>query len=261
LGGAAAQKIALMLENQKVLAVVPARGGSKGVKLKNLRRVGGLSLVGHVGRVVRQLPWIDRAVVSTDHEAIALEAQNTGLDAPFRRPPALSGDRIGDWDVLHHALAETERIDQCLYDVVVMLQPTSPLRTAQQVTHAAEHFVQGRFDAVWTVSPTDLKFHPLKQLVIEDQTMRLYDPAGQNMIARQQLTPTYHRNGVAYVFTRSCLVEQKTTYGKQLGAVVIDGPVANIDTEEDLAQAEALFQQTSNPNSDLSSCVQNEPRP
>ncbi len=227
-----------MLEDKRVLAIAPARGGSKGVKLKNLRQVAGLSLVAHVGRIVRQLPWIDRAVVSTDHDAIALEAQKAGLDVPFRRPPALSGDQIGDWDVLHHALQEAERIDQTVYDVVVMLQPTSPTRTPGQVTQTVEHLIQGEFDAVWTVSRTDLKFHPLKQLVIDGQNMRLSDPLGQNIIARQQLTPTYHRNGVAYAFTRACLVEQKTTYGKHLGAVVIEGPVANIDTEHDITLAE-----------------------
>ena len=227
-----------MLEGKRVLAVVPARGGSQGVKLKNLRQVAGLSLVAHVGRIVRQLPWIDRAVVSTDHDGIASEAQSAGLDAPFRRPSELSGDRIGDWEVLHHALQETERIDQTLYDVILMLQPTSPSRTPQQVTQAAEHLLEGPFDAVWTVSPTDLKFHPLKQLVIDGGRMRLSDPAGQGIIARQQLTPTYHRNGVAYAFTRGCLLEQKTTYGKRLGAVVIDEWVANIDTEQDLVLAE-----------------------
>ena len=230
-----------MLEDKRVLVVVPARGGSKGVKLKNLREVGGFSLVGRVGNVVRQLPWIDRAVVSTDHDAIALEAQKAGLEAPFRRPPSLSGDRVGDWDVLYHALQETEHIDQVVYDIIVMLQPTSPTRTPEQVTQTVEHLIQGGFDAVWTVSPTDLKFHPLKQLVIDDQTMRLYDPAGRKIIARQQLTPTYHRNGIAYAFTRPCLVEQKTTYGKCLGSVVIDSPVVNIDTEQDLIQAEKYF--------------------
>lgn len=230
-----------MLQGKRVLAIVPARGGSRGVKLKNLRRVGGHSLIGHVGRVVRELAWIDRAVVSTDHEGIAEEARQVGLDAPFQRPPELSGDRVGDWDVLYHAVQETEQSDGSTYDIVLMLQPTSPSRTPQQVTQAAEHLIQGEFDAVWTVSPTDLKFHPLKQLVIDDQAMKLYDPAGQKIIARQQLTATYHRNGIAYAFTRACLMDQKSIYGQRLGAVVIHDPVVNIDSEEDLKQAEIRF--------------------
>lgn len=230
-----------MLNDRRILVVVPARGGSKGVPLKNLRTVGGTSLVAHVGRVLAEMPEVDRAVVSTDHEGIAEAARAAGIDAPFLRPPALSGDRIGDYEVLCHALEATEAVDGQRYDVIVMLQPTSPLRTPAQVRETVTRLVDGDYDAVWTVSATDLKHHPLKQLVIDDGgAMSLYDDAGRAIIARQQLTPTYHRNGIAYAFTRQCLVEQGSIYGKRMGAVVIHGPVVNIDTEDDLERANAL---------------------
>ena len=77
-----------MLEGRRILAVVPARGGSKGIPLKNLQPVGGVPLVARVGHVVAALPWLDRAVVSTDHEEIAAVAQAAGIAAPFRRPEA-----------------------------------------------------------------------------------------------------------------------------------------------------------------------------
>src|SRR4051794_36721823 len=100
-----------MIAGRSVLAVVPARGGSKGIPLKNLRVVGGRPLIGLVGDIVRKVPELDRAVVSTDHLEIARVAQQSGLDAPFMRPEEISGDRIGDFDVLVHALNATERID------------------------------------------------------------------------------------------------------------------------------------------------------
>jgi len=155
-----------MIDGRRVLAVVPARGGSKGIKLKNLREVRGRSLVARTGDVIDAVPEIDRAVVSTDHEEIAAAAQAAGIDAPFRRPESLSGDRIGDFDVLCHALEATEQIDGRTYDIVVMLQPTSPLRTPEQVSRTIRTLVEGGWDSVWTVSETDTKSHPLKQLTL-----------------------------------------------------------------------------------------------
>lgn len=231
-----------MFESRRVLAVVPARGGSKGVKLKNLRPVGGVPLVALAGRVASQCDFIDRAVVSTDHDEIARVAESAGLQASFRRPESLSGDRIGDWDVLTHALHEMEARDGVVYDVVLMLQPTSPSRTAAHVRDCLAKLAAGGFDSVWTVSETDSKGHPLKQFTIAaGDAMDYYDPAGARIIARQQLTPVYHRNGICYAITRQCLIEQKSIKGARCGALVIDGPVINIDTEYDLALADFLI--------------------
>lgn len=230
-----------MFEGKTCLVVVPARGGSKGIPLKNLRRVGGTPLVARVGDVVRELPWVDRAVVSTDHDEIAEVAAAAGIAAPFIRPEALSGDRVGDIDVLCHALHATEKLDEVRYDIVIMLQPTSPLRRPEDVTATVRKLVAEEFDAVWTVSETDSKGHPLKQLVVSDTGLEFYDPAGAGIIARQELVPVYHRNGVAYAFTRECLVDQSTIKGARTGAVILEGLQANIDTAFDLFLADLLL--------------------
>lgn len=231
-----------MFEGRRVLVVVPARGGSKGVKLKNLREVGGVPLVALAGHVAGALPWVDRAIVSTDHEGIARVAEEAGLACPFLRPEDISGAIISDWQVLIHALTEMERIDAMTYDVVVMLQPTSPGRTPEHVTATMEHLVRGGFDAVWTLSETDSKAHPLKQLNVSPEGgLSYYDPAGAKIIARQQLTPVFHRNGIAYAITRQCLVDQKSIMGAKPGAVVVEGNLPNIDTELDLDWANFLI--------------------
>ena len=111
-----------MIGNQRILAVCPARGGSKGIPLKNLVPFLGVPLVAVVGRLVSEIPMIDRAVVSTDHAEIARVARESGLDAPFMRPEEISGDQISDAQVLLHALEEMERIDGVVYDLVIMLQ-------------------------------------------------------------------------------------------------------------------------------------------
>jgi CMP-N,N'-diacetyllegionaminic acid synthase len=234
-----------MIDGRKVLAVVPARGGSKGIPLKNLREVGGRSLVALAGDIIRSVPAIDRAIVSTDHDAIAKVAQESGIDTPFMRPANISGDRIGDFEVLIHALEATEAIDRIRYDIIVMLQPTSPLRTPDNVSDTIRMLVEGHWDSVWTVSETDSKGHPLKQLTIADGAMDYYDHRGSQIFARQQLVPVYHRNGVAYVITRECLVEQRTIKGRKSGALVIPGEHVSIDSENDIAIVEWLLSRRS----------------
>ena len=230
-----------MIGTQRILAVCPARGGSKGIPLKNLAPFLGVPLVTRVGQLVGEIPIIDRAVVSTDHPEIAEIAKNSGLDAPFFRPPDLSGDRISDAPVLIHALEEMEYLDHVRYDIVVMLQPTSPLRRPEHVIRAIEMLVTGQWDAIWTVSETDSKSHPLKQLTLDSGKIDYYDPNGSQIIARQQLTPVYHRNGVAYVMTRNCLLHGRSIMGKRTGGLLLDEHLVSIDTMWDLKLAEFTF--------------------
>ncbi len=230
-----------MIAGRRVLAVVPARGGSKGIPLKNLRTVAGRPLVALAGDIARQVPEIDRAVVSTDYPEIARVAREAGLDAPFLRPEPISGDRVGDWDVLSHALTAIEANDGQTYDIVVMLQPTSPLRTAEMVSATIRMLSEGNWDSVWSVSETDSKGHPLKQLLVQDGAMDYYDPAGASIIARQQLVPVYHRNGIAYAITRECLIEQRSIKGRRSGAYVVPGDHVSIDTEWDIALVEFIL--------------------
>lgn len=198
-------------------------------------------MVGLVGDIVRELPVIDRAVVSTDHEEIASVAEKHGLDAPFRRPENISGDRIGDIDVLTQALHATEKDDGKIYDIIVMLQPTSPLRKAEHVAATISKLVDDELDAVWTISESDSKAHPLKQLKFENGQLDYYENTGAKIIARQQLNPLYYRNGIAYALTRACLLDQQELMGGKTGAVLIDGHVVSIDTEWDIELVEFIL--------------------
>jgi CMP-N,N'-diacetyllegionaminic acid synthase len=229
-----------VIDGARVLAVVPARGGSKGLPRKNLAPVGGVPLVARVGDVVRRCPSIDRAVVSTDDEEIAAVAASAGLDAPFRRPERISGDHIGDIDVLQHALAATEADDGLRYDVIVMLQPTAPLRDPADVERAVRLLVTDGLDAVWTVSKTDGKDHPVKQLRMEEGLLAYDHPDGGAFISRQRLSPLWTRNGVAYVLSRSTL-DAGTLLGDRTAGLVTEGPIVDIDGPLDLEWAEFLL--------------------
>ena len=234
-----------MINGLSVLVVVPARGGSKGIPLKNLRKVNGIPLVASVGNIIKSIPEIDRSIVSTDHEEIASVAEDAGIAAPFRRPKGLSGDRVGDVEVLTHALLEMELIDGVTYDIVVMLQPTSPLRESKHVSDAINMLVDEGWDAVWTVSETDSKSHPLKQLIVNNNRLDYYDSSGSQIIARQQLKPIYHRNGIAYIITRECLLGKKSIKGDKTGALIIHGEHVSIDTEWDLSLVEFILSRKS----------------
>jgi CMP-N-acetylneuraminic acid synthetase len=229
-----------MLNDKRILAVVPARGGSKGIKLKNITLLKGRPLIAWTADVALEVDIIDRLIVSTDSSAIKKTAQELGLDCPFFRPKDISGDFVSDVAVLTHALQFLESRDSIHYDIVLMLQPTSPMRTVEHVNEVLNKLVRGGFDSVLTLSQTDLKFHPLKQLQIADENVHHHDHRGSKIIARQQLAPTYHRNGIAYAVTRQCLLNEKTLIGRNCSFVIIPGRVVNIDYPADIKEAEGL---------------------
>tara|TARA_Y100000816_G_C26108366_1_gene590152 strand:- start:8334 stop:9035 length:702 start_codon:yes stop_codon:yes gene_type:complete len=227
-------------EKKKILAVVPARGGSKGIRLKNLKKINGKSLIQIVSEVILKSKIFTNAVVSTDNNLIRKEALKFGLDVPFIRPKSLSGDLISDVEVLRHALKKSESFYKVHYDYIMMLQPTSPLRTKKDLLKLASMMNKKKYDAIWTISETDLKFHPLKQLKINDGLLNYWDSKGKNIIARQQLNPVYHRNGVGYIISRECLVKKNSIKGNKTGFLLVKTPQISIDTLEDLKKAEMI---------------------
>ena len=224
-----------------ILAVIPARGGSKGIPRKNLCKVGGISLVAHAVKFAKLLTWVDKVVLSTDDQEIAEEGCKYGAEVPFLRSPELSADFSTSVDTWHHAWLKSEECLNQTFDLSILFPPTTPIRKTRHVEESIKKLVEGGYDSVLTVSETDSKYHPLKQLVVENDHVGYYADAGKEIVARQQLNPVYHRNGVAYAVTRKCLVEQKTIIGSNASAVIIDEPLVNIDTEQDLKRAQFLL--------------------
>lgn len=227
----------------RILAIIPARGGSKGIPLKNLRTVAGKTLLARTIELAQNVPEISDICVSTDHPDIRDASLSFSGVTVVDRPAELSGDRIADSPVLQHATAEREKNTGQPFDVVLMLQVTSPLRTKDDVTESIEKLILTECDAVWTVSPTELHFHPLKQLVLgEDSTMRMFDERGLRIIARQQLDPVFHRNGCCYALRRDFLMSAEGLFSPDSSyAIISRGERVNIDSEEDLARAEELL--------------------
>ena len=231
----------MIVDEKKVLAVIPARGGSKGIKLKNIKKINGIPLIGYVAKVISGINFIDRTVVSTDNDKIRNISIKLGLDCPFVRPKRLSGNRSSDMPVLSHALKKMEKLDDTIYDIVLMLQPTSPLRTKTILKKAINLLKRKKYDAVWSVSKLDNKFHEKKQLKLNKKGFLTYASSdGKNIIARQMLKDRYIRNGLVYVFTRETIIKE-INLPTRTGFISCEGYIPNIDTLEDLKEAEKFF--------------------
>jgi CMP-N,N'-diacetyllegionaminic acid synthase len=231
-----------VIDNKTILAVIPARGGSKGIKLKNLLQINNKSLIEYVSDVVKQCDFIDNAVVSTDHEHIRKDALRVGLDVPFFRPDSISGDCVSDVQVLQHAVPASEKYYKKTYDIILMLQPTSPLRKADHIRKCIDALLANGSDSCITVTQTDSKMHPLKQLCLDGSKLSYYDERGETIISRMMLDPVYHRNGVCYAFTRHCIMAKGKIVTEKSTAIVIDDFTVNIDTMNDVRCAELYLQ-------------------
>ena len=231
-----------MFEGRTVLGVVPARGGSKGIPRKNLREVGGVSLVGRVGDLARMLDWLDACVLSTDDPEIAEEGRRHGLDVPFMRPDHLAGDLAGSHGVWRHALVEAETHYGKKFDISILLEPTSPLRRGEDLEATVKVLLAGPHKSAITVSPAPAHFTPHKCLTVCDGRIGFYHPQGSQHSTRQTIPTYYFRNGICYALSRDTLMQEDVIIGDDCAAVIVDRPVVNIDDPFDLELAEFLLE-------------------
>lgn len=236
----------MAFNGQKVLCVVPARGGSKSIPRKNLAKVCGTSLIGHVALTLQELSWIDVKLLSTDDEEIAKEGERYGLSVPFMRPSELASDTASSLEMWQHALLAAEKIYDVHFDISLLIEPTSPMRKAEDLERAVRCIVEDNCPAAVTVSRTPAHFTPQKTLELDrDGNLAYYiGSEGINFHTRQTIPTYYHRNGICYAVTRDYLMGQ----GQILeGAkpIVIDRPIVNIDEPYELELAGWLMQQQS----------------
>lgn len=226
----------------KVLAVVPARGGSKSIPRKNLQKVGGVSLVGRAAQVAKSLPWVDAALISTDDPEIAAEAARHGLDAPFLRPEELAGDNANSRDMWRHAWLSAESHYGMRFDISILLEPTSPLRRPEDVERTVKTLVEQRSGAAATISPTPAHYTPHKTLTVDaGGHIGFYLPDGARHTLRQGIPPYFHRNGICYAVTREHLLDHNRLLEGDAQAVVIGRHVVNIDDMFELELANWLL--------------------
>jgi CMP-N,N'-diacetyllegionaminic acid synthase len=227
---------------KKILAVIPARGGSKSIPRKNIALIAGRPLLAYTIDEALKVSAISDLIVSTDDEQIASIAESLGALVPFIRPTDLATDHIQAAPVLRHALAHMEKLKREFYDAIMMLQPTSPLRKASHIKTAIDMLAGRDCDSVVSVVPVDGN-HPFRmKRLIGDQLVNFIDQGFEDMRPRQTLPPVYIRNGAVYLSRRHVLVDQQQLVGPAcLGFEMSAEESVNIDNRIDFKIAELLL--------------------
>lgn len=228
-----------------VLAVIPARGGSKGLPGKNLRLFAGLPLIAHTIRFARMVPQIARAIVSTDSEEIAAVAREQGGDVPFLRPAELAQDESPMWPVLQHALQEMERRDGRRYESLLLLDPTSPGRLPEDVTRALQTLESDQ-NAVGVVAVSEPHFNP-RWVCVEDHNGYMVKAFESRSYTRRQDVPKVYRiNALLYLWRRQHIVESSDPRWDQAPhrmLIVPEERAVHIDELHDFQLGELLVRQ------------------
>jgi CMP-N,N'-diacetyllegionaminic acid synthase len=225
----------------RLIAVIPARGGSKGIPRKNIRQLCGRPLIAYSIEAARQSRAVDRTVVSTDDGEIAEVSRNLGAEVRMR-PAALSQDDTPTRAVLEHVIAELAA-ERYVADAVLTLQPTSPLRTAQHIDEAAALFAADE-DADSLVSCVDVPhiFHPLSVMRrTPEGYLEPFFPMPQPH-RRQDKQLVFARNGAAIYITRIARISEYVFGGRLIPYLMDAESSIDIDTLEDLRVAEQLLQ-------------------
>jgi N-acylneuraminate cytidylyltransferase len=230
----------------RVLALVPARGGSKGVPRKNLQLLAGRPLVAHAVDVGLAAVLVTRVVCSTDDPEIADVARAAGAEVPFLRPSELAQDASEDWPVFVHALTWLEQHDTWVPDLVVNLRPTSPMRTRQHVDDAIRLLLDTGVDSVKAVCIA--RQHPHKMWLRQpDGRVEPYLKTAFRLergpdVPRAELDDVYWQNGVVDVTRREVILDQRAMIGRSVAGLVTQPEDSiDVDTWLDLALAEAIL--------------------
>jgi CMP-N,N'-diacetyllegionaminic acid synthase len=221
-----------------VLGIIPARGGSKGIPGKNVRPLAGRSLIEYAVDVARASGVVDRLILSTDSEEIAALGRRIGLEVPFLRPAALAQDDTPTLPVLEHAVAFLEHTGWSP-EIVVLLQPTAPLRRPEHIVDAVTLLRTSRCDSVVTVVEIPRHFSPDYAMKIVDGRLTNFLTEGQRLTRRQDTRAAYSRDGTIYTFWRDLLMKHHTIYGTNCRPLILSShEVINLDTPEDWVAAE-----------------------
>lgn len=228
-----------MCKNKKTIGIITARGGSKSIPRKNIVDLLGKPLISYTIDASKQSAYLTRTIVSTDDDEIADIARKSGADVPFMRPSELAQDKSGSIEVVQHALNWLKENDSEEYDYVMILQPTSPLRTAKDIDACIEKIVDTDADSV--MSMYELMNFSLKKLkrIENDTIFPLIEDEGKESVRHQDIAGQMYKRNCAVYLTKVSLIMKGDLFGKvsrpylmsEENSVDVDSPTA-------LAQAE-----------------------
>jgi len=234
-----------MYNDKKILAIIPARGGSKSIPLKNLALINGVPMISYTFLAAKESLYIDEIMVSTDSEKIREYAQQQGIQVPFMRPTELARDDTPMKPVIKHALLEMERYKKTTFDIIVLLQPTSPFRKAKHINKAIALFADKSAKSVVSVIEVPHQFSPNSLMKITSQgTVFPYEGFEKDLVLhRQTKTTLFARNGPAVlVLSRDLVLREKSFYTPETYPYIMgEEESVDIDKPFDLEIAEFLM--------------------
>lgn len=224
-----------MYKGNKILALIPARGGSKGIPRKNIVDLGGSPLISWTIDSARKSKFIDKLILSSEDQEIINIAQNNGCEVPFVRPKDLAGDTTKSIDVILHALDTIEG----RYDYLLLLQPTSPFRTEFHIDNFVKKCIDSEAEVM--VSVSKVKKHPSSLYYIDDNQISPIIESN-TYSRRQDMPPTYEYNGALYISTIDYIQKYKSYKTSHVKPFEMDEYSSiDIDEESDLIYAECLL--------------------
>lgn len=223
----------------KILGLIPARGGSKGVPHKNIKSFNGKPLVYYTIKQALKSKYLDRLVVSTDDHDIARISKKYGAEVPFMRPKKLSGDKVADFPVIEHALLWFDA-HGWKADYIVLLRVTNPFRKADDIDRAVKKLIHSNYDSVRAISKVEYPPYWMKR--IEKGRLVPFVKTGYEDTRRQELPAVYQGNGTVEAIRRDTILKKKTRFGEKVGFIKMDDIArVDIDTELDFKIAEPLY--------------------
>lgn len=223
----------------RILGIIPARGGSKGVPGKNIKLLGELPLLAYTTKSALASKQLSKVILSTDSPSIAAVAQHYGIEVPFLRPETLATDTASSIAVVQHAVSYLENQGE-FFDAVCLLQPTSPFRPKGFIDLAIQKFIHEDVDALVSVLPVPHEFNPHWVFEPNEKGLLQIATGEQEIIKRRQdLPPAYFRDGTLYI-TKTSVIKEGSFYGAKL-SYIENNPAfyVNIDTEADWEKATA----------------------
>ena len=221
-----------------MIAIIPARGGSKGLPGKNVRPLLGKPLIAYTIECAKAAQSIDRVVVSTDDPKIAEIAQEFGAEVPFLRPAELATDTAKAIDNYIYTVDRLSREDNIAIDAFIVLLPTSPLRKSQDINCAVDMFLERNADSVISYTP---ETHPISWHKYLNTDCAFEDIFKDSLANRQELRVSYYPNGAIYVFRSAMIREGRYYTDKSYAYVMPRNRSVDIDSVEDFEYAEYLL--------------------
>jgi len=227
------------MKSYKILAIIPARGGSKEIRRKNLQKLSGKPLIAHTIIAAKKTKSINKIIVSTDDKEIGKISKNNGAEVPFLRPKQISKDTSSTIEVIKHALKFLQENQSYVPDIIILLQPTSPLRTSQLITKTINTLKKSKATSVITVSK--ITKHPYASYWLKNDFLKPFEKSSTKYSRRQEFPDLFFPTGAVYTFWYDTLKKFNSLHGPKIKPIVVQDEDIDIDNLRDLFFAEMML--------------------